>query len=117
LARHGHACENRKKQKKQKAKIQTTTFHIRLQKKRKERNISFGAHPSRMSDSSKEFAEAILNGDSSSVELLILSGLVDVNARLPVRYVYEPPALVCAVGLQRRQEKIVEILLRANANS
>jgi ankyrin repeat protein len=57
-----------------------------------------------------DFANAIESGDSSAVESLLLSGAVDVHARLPLR---EQPALVAAAELGHAA--IVEILLRAGA--
>jgi ankyrin repeat protein len=68
------------------------------------------AEAARMSAPLKEFAQAIWSGDSSVVESLI-SGGVDVNARLPRSSL--PPALVLAV--ERGEPEIVDILLRANA--
>jgi ankyrin repeat protein len=59
----------------------------------------------------EEFANAIKTGDSSTVELLILDGSVDVNALLPRQF--QPPALVFAAEFGRVE--IVDILLRANA--
>lgn len=59
----------------------------------------------------EEFTKAIETGDSTAVQALIDNGSVDVNARLPRRS--NPPALVHAI--QRQQEAIADILLRANA--
>jgi ankyrin repeat protein len=56
-------------------------------------------------------AQAIKNGDLSTVELLISSGSVDINACWP--RAYGPPALV--FDARNRQKEIVEILLHANA--
>jgi len=61
----------------------------------------------------EEFADAIEDGDAPIVELFILNGFVDVNARLPRRF--SPPALVHAA--QFGQTEIVDILLRANART
>jgi len=59
----------------------------------------------------EEFANAIENGDSSTVDSMISRGLVDINARLP--RANEPPALVFAT--RHGRVAIVDILLRANA--
>jgi ankyrin repeat protein len=59
----------------------------------------------------EEFATAIETGDSSTLELLISNGSVDVNARLP--RLFQPPALVLAADCG--QKDFVDILLRANA--
>jgi ankyrin repeat protein len=59
----------------------------------------------------EHFAKAIESGDSTSVQLLISTGQVDSNARLPRRY--SPPALAAAAW--RNDSTLVEILLRANA--
>jgi hypothetical protein len=59
----------------------------------------------------EEFATAIETGDSSTLELLISNGSVDVNARLPRQN--RPPALVLAAACG--QKDFVDILLRANA--
>jgi ankyrin repeat protein len=59
----------------------------------------------------EEFAKAIWNDDSATVESLISRGSVDVNARLP-RFL-APPALVYAAECGRTE--IVDILLQANA--
>jgi len=58
-----------------------------------------------------EFANAIDNDDSSTVESMISRRAVDVNARLP-RF-RERPALVHAA--HRGRKEIVDILLRSNA--
>jgi len=59
----------------------------------------------------EEFAKAIEKGDSSSVELLLSRGVVDVNARLPRSR--KPPALLFAA--ECGEKEIVDILLRSNA--
>jgi ankyrin repeat protein len=58
-----------------------------------------------------QFAKAIATGDSSTVQSLISSGSVDVNACLP--HLDRPPAIVFAA--RKGQIQIVDILLRANA--
>jgi ankyrin repeat protein len=60
----------------------------------------------------KEFAKAIEDGDSTKVQQLISTGVIDVNAPLPRSRA--PPALVLAAEHDRKE--VVEILLRANAH-
>jgi ankyrin repeat protein len=60
----------------------------------------------------KDFAEAIENGDSAQVKLLLSGGSIDVNARLPRRGY--PPALVFAAS--KRWVEIIEMLLSAGAD-
>jgi ankyrin repeat protein len=62
----------------------------------------------------ENFAKAIEDGDSTLVESLLASGLIDVNARLP--RLFNPPPLVFAVRCcGARRVDIVEMLLSANA--
>jgi ankyrin repeat protein len=65
----------------------------------------------KLSALSVEFADAIEDGDSEKVKLLVSRGAVDVNARLE-RYL-TPPPLVHAV--RQKHYAIVDCLLRANA--
>jgi ankyrin repeat protein len=86
-------------------------FHLRrfLLKK-----FPFASRSLSLMTSLEEFAKAIEDGDSAKVQQLVSTGVVDVNAPLPRRCDFDPPALVHAARHDRKE--IVDILLRANAH-
>jgi ankyrin repeat protein len=61
----------------------------------------------------EDFAKAIEQGDSTTVDSLLSSGSIDVNARLPRDY--NPPSLVFAVQCDACGVDVVETLLNAGA--